>query len=393
MTVSPFAFTVDTVPPPSPTAAGRSPAYSDSGVDRRRHHAASATSTSRARPIALLSIQLYSGAAGLGGAKADSDGPLVGDDHEPHRRHLQHRRRRARQRRQQERGLADASQITIDGTAPATPSAPTLDPSSDTPPAGDNTTTQSSPVVTGTAATDVSYARRLRRRHPGRHRDAGRLARLALHAAVAHRRRALDPGQGGRRRRQRLGPLVRAEPDDRHRERERPGRAVADLGHRRQRQRVARLERARPRTAARRSPATRSTAAPRAAARRCVATLGTVHELDGQRPHERDDLLLPGDRRERGRRGLALERALRHAGRARDRAGRPGARRRSPPATRSVSLSLERPVVERRLARSPATGSTAAPPAGGETLLTTLGNVTSLHRHERRATGRPTTTR
>ena len=43
----------------------------------------------------------------------------------------------------------------------------------------------------------------------------------------------------------------------------------------------------------------------------------------------------------------------------------------------SVNLSWNAPVLERRLARSPATGSTAAPPSGGETLLTTLGMVTS----------------
>src|SRR5262249_59860460 len=48
-----------------------------------------------------------------------------------------------------------ATQVTIDTVPPAVPAAPALDPASDTPPLGDNTTTVSSPFVTGTAASDV----------------------------------------------------------------------------------------------------------------------------------------------------------------------------------------------------------------------------------------------
>ena len=54
-----------------------------------------------------------------------------------------------------------------------------------------------------------------------------------------------------------------------------------------------------------------------------LTTLGNVTRVDGHGGRERDDLLLPGLRRQLGRRGRALERALRDAGRAGDAPGAP----------------------------------------------------------------------
>ena len=71
MTVSPFPFTVDTVAPPAPSAPVLS-AYSDSGMvgdSITRFRNINFTGT---RPP-LLSVQLYNGPAGLGGAKAERE--------------------------------------------------------------------------------------------------------------------------------------------------------------------------------------------------------------------------------------------------------------------------------------------------------------------------------
>ena len=76
---------------------------------------------------------------------------------------------------------------------------------------------------------------------------------------------------------------------------------------------------------------------------------------------QRHHLLLPGERRQRRRRGLALERALRHPGRARDRARRADAQR-ADRRQRHRRARLERPAPT-AAPRSPATRSTAAPPA------------------------------
>ena len=153
MTVSPFPFTVDTVPPPASTAPVLS-AYSDSGtvgdnVTRFRSINFTGNAT------ALLSVQLFNGSAGLGGAKASASGTwsatttsLADGVYNIGAAVLDGAGNKSQ--------LSPTVQITIDGTAPATPAAPVLDPSSDTAPAGDNTTTVSTPVVTGTAAADVS---------------------------------------------------------------------------------------------------------------------------------------------------------------------------------------------------------------------------------------------
>jgi predicted phage tail protein len=153
MTVAPFAFTVDTVPPPAPSTPLLS-GYSDSGVigdGVTRFRSINFTGTATAN----LSVQLYNGTAGLGGAKASASGTwsatttsLADGVYNVTAAVLDTAGNRS--------ASSAPVQITIDATAPATPAAPTLDPASDTAPAGDNTTSVATPTVTGTAADDVS---------------------------------------------------------------------------------------------------------------------------------------------------------------------------------------------------------------------------------------------
>ena len=134
-----------------------------------------------------------------------------------------------------------------------------------------------------------------------------------------------------------------------------------------------------------RSPATRSTAARRAAARPCSTTLGNVTSWTDTGARQRHDLLLPGQRRERRRRGpRSNERSATPP--RRDRAGRADAElgdRAATAASRSPG-ARRRPTAARR---SPATRSTAAPSSGGETLLTHARQRHQLHRHERLTNG------
>ena len=94
MTVTPFAFTVDTRPAARPDGAGalRVQRLGRASATASR---ASATSTSPAPSGPLLSIQLYNGAAGVGGAKADARRLLVRDHDAARRRRLQHHRGRS----------------------------------------------------------------------------------------------------------------------------------------------------------------------------------------------------------------------------------------------------------------------------------------------------------
>ena len=139
-----------------------------------------------------------------------------------------------------------------------------------------------------------------------------------------------------------------------------PGAPTLDRADRRQRQRRRSPGARRPRTAARRSPATRSTAARRAAARRCTrsTTVGAVTGYTDNSRLERDDVLLQGHGRERGRRERAVERAVGHAVAARDRARRAGAEP-GDPRQRQRRTRLD-DAGERRQPDHAATRSTAA---------------------------------
>ena len=155
------------------------------------------------------------------------------------------------------------------------------------------------------------------------------------------------------------------------------------------RERGALVDGARPRTAARRSPGTASTGRRAAAAETLLTTLGLVTATP-TRAHERDDLLLQGDRAERRRRGRA-RRASVPPRPPRQRPSR--TRRRSTRATAgngSVALSWTTPAANGsaltgyRIYRSTASGA--------ETLLTTLGKSTASPTPASR-TAPPTTTR
>ena len=134
---------VDTVPPPAPTV----PVLS--GVQRlrrrrRRHHALPQHQLHRHLGRAALdsALQRRGRARRRQGRR---DGSLVGDDHEPQRRRLQHRRRRRSTARATRARSRPPCRSRSTAPRPRRPSAPTLDPSSDTAPVGDNTTTQSTP--------------------------------------------------------------------------------------------------------------------------------------------------------------------------------------------------------------------------------------------------------
>src|SRR4051794_1004452 len=148
--VTPFAFSVDTVPPLPPTPPVVS-SYSDSGVlgdGITKYNRPNFTGTADA----LVSVQLYNnGVTGVGGAKADVTGfwsatttTLADGFYSISAIALDGAGNKSPPSR--------AIGLTIDTAPPATPAAPTLDPASDTPPTGDNTTTQARPVVTGTVA-------------------------------------------------------------------------------------------------------------------------------------------------------------------------------------------------------------------------------------------------
>ena len=102
--VIPFSFTVDTVPPPSPSQPVLS-GYTDSGVEGdgvTRYRQLNFTGTAGAN----LPMQLLSGIAGFGEDQDRRLGDLVGDHREPPRRHLRRDGHHAGQRREQERALA-----------------------------------------------------------------------------------------------------------------------------------------------------------------------------------------------------------------------------------------------------------------------------------------------
>jgi titin len=152
--VPPFSFSVDTTPPAAPSTPVIS-AYSDSGVvgdGITKYRNVNFTGTADPN----ISVQIYDGGLFLiGGAKASATGTwsatsttLADGVHTISAYALDSAGNIS---------LPSMSvTLTIDGTAPTVPAAPTLDPGSDTPPVGDNTTTITTPVVTGTVDTDTS---------------------------------------------------------------------------------------------------------------------------------------------------------------------------------------------------------------------------------------------
>ena len=263
---------------------------------------ASAASTSPATRPRCSRFSSINGSAGLGGAKASASGTWSATTTQPRATASTTSAPRCSTAPATRAQLSPTVQITIDGTAPATPAAPVLDPSSDTAPAGDNTTTVSTPVVTGTAAADVSLltiysdSTLVGTATP----DASRNWRFTLPSlsAGAHsiQVKASDLADNA------SALSTALEPDDRHvLRRHRPERARPQLGHRRQRQREPRLERT---VLGRRLGDQRLQDLPRHLERQRDAAHDARHrhELDGHERHQRHDLLLPGVRRELGRR-------------------------------------------------------------------------------------------
>jgi hypothetical protein len=144
--VTPFSFTVDTVPPSVPSQPSLDPG-TDSGV--KGDDITNVTSPlldGTSDPS--VSISVYDGTELVGGARADSSGhwqvsviPLASGVHSLTARAMS------------EAGtLSSASPallLTIDTTPPPAPPAPTLDPASDVPPTGDDTTTVTTPTIDG----------------------------------------------------------------------------------------------------------------------------------------------------------------------------------------------------------------------------------------------------
>src|SRR5262245_30419687 len=154
LTPVPFTFTVDTVPPPAPSKPAMS-SYSDSGTvgdGVTKYRGVNFTGTAPAG----MSIQLYNnGITTVGGAKADANGnwsattsQLSDGSYAINASALDNAGNRS--------ALSFSTSITIDGTAPAAPAPPDLDPGSDTAPIGDNTTTVTTPFVRGSAGSDVA---------------------------------------------------------------------------------------------------------------------------------------------------------------------------------------------------------------------------------------------
>ena len=136
----------------------------------------SATSTSPAHPSSLLSIQLYNGAPGVGGAKADVAGNWSATTTSLDRRDATRSRAAALDTAGNRSALSASVQVTIDATAPAAPAAPTLDPSSDYA-AGrrqhDDAVEPAGRHGDGGRGRDLGHG--LQRRAPGRDRDARRV--------------------------------------------------------------------------------------------------------------------------------------------------------------------------------------------------------------------------
>jgi fibronectin type 3 domain-containing protein len=148
-TLTPFNFSVDTVPPAVPSAPVLS-ANTDSGAkgDNLTNYK-SPTLTGTSEPG--VAIRIFDGFAGVGGARADTSGHwLVATVALADGTHTL-TATTADQAGNMSAHSASLS-LTIDATPPPAPPAPTLDPGSDTPPLGDNTTTVTSPVVDGAGA-------------------------------------------------------------------------------------------------------------------------------------------------------------------------------------------------------------------------------------------------
>ena len=149
-TVVPFDFSVDTSVPPPPTPPTIS-GYSDLGVlgdGITKWRGMNFTGT--AEPG--TSVQLYrGGVTGIGGALTDPTGhwsvttqQLADGTYSITAAAFDGAGNKS--------GLSMAVTVTVDGTAPGAPPAPTLDPASDTSPQGDNATTILTPKVVGTGA-------------------------------------------------------------------------------------------------------------------------------------------------------------------------------------------------------------------------------------------------
>ncbi len=144
--VTPFSFTVDTVPPSVPSQPSLDPS-TDSGVKGDDiTNVISPRLDGTSDPS--VSISVYDGTELVGGALADSSGrwgvtviPLASGVHSLTARAMD-----------EAGNLSSASPallLTIDTTPPPAPPAPTLDPASDIPPTGYDTTTVTTPTIDG----------------------------------------------------------------------------------------------------------------------------------------------------------------------------------------------------------------------------------------------------
>ena len=146
--ITPFTFSVDTVAPAVPSSPSLA-AFSDTGVQGDN---TTSTTTPFFSGTAEPGVQIFVYGNGnfLGGAVADAgawsarSSPLANGPYTIMARS-----------KDQAGNMSAASgtiNVVVDTVAPASPPAPTLDPASDSAPVGDNTTTVTTPTVTGVGA-------------------------------------------------------------------------------------------------------------------------------------------------------------------------------------------------------------------------------------------------
>jgi fibronectin type 3 domain-containing protein len=153
--VTPFSFTVDTTPPSVPSTPildpGTDSGVKGDGITNVTSPALDGTSDPS------VSITVYDGTKLVGGAAASSTGhwevtviALADGVHSLTARAMDEAGNLS--------AMSAPYQLTIDTTAPAAPPAPVLEPASDTPPTGDNSTSITTPVVGGTAEAGSTVA-------------------------------------------------------------------------------------------------------------------------------------------------------------------------------------------------------------------------------------------
>jgi fibronectin type 3 domain-containing protein len=147
--VTPYSFTVDTIPPAPPSTPFLDPS-ADTGVKGDNITSATSLRFTGTAPVSLP-VHVMQGTQLLGGSVSDSTGhwavtttPQAEGNHTVYAVTMDSAGNLS--------APSGTVTVTIDTTPPAPPPKPSLDPASDSPPVGDNATNVTSPVIDGAGA-------------------------------------------------------------------------------------------------------------------------------------------------------------------------------------------------------------------------------------------------